>query len=316
MRFEQLVYFVQSAKYHSMSSAAQALNVSPQNISKAISQLEEELGAVLFVRSKQGVVLSPAGESVLAVAADILEKAELMKTLCCTVQTEDSPVRGSFSLSVSVSLADLLTSLVNTFLLENPQVSVRVSGWDGVTPEAVLAHKPYDIACLSMDEAAYRQFISQKACEALAPSFRAYFLQALPLRLFMSRSSPLAAQKTIALAKLNNLPFVCYWPEENSTPLVANALKPYHVDLTPALKTNNLSLSMQHVASGKYYALLTALSQQAGAEAYGGQIISRPLGKKILWYHLLVIRRDAPPVAKSFLQTVLAVFRKTAFPIV
>ena len=123
----------------------------------------------------------------------------------------------------------------------------------------------------------------------------------------------MAAQKTIALAKLNTLPFVCYWPEENSTPLVANALKPYHVDLTPALKTSNLSLSMQHIASGKYYALLTALSHQVGADTYGGQIISRPLAKKILWYHILIIKREAALPAQKLLENILSVFHKTAF---
>lgn len=313
MRLEQLEYFVETAKQHTMSGAAQELSISPQNISKAISQLERELGATLFSRSKQGVTLTPIGESVFAVAAEILDKTVLLKTICQDVPADRTLLQGSFSISVAVSLADLLTNLVNTFLLENPRVSIRLSGWDGITLDDILKHDPYDIACLGMDEATYQQFITPEARTKLSADYQVYFLQALPLRLFMSRSSPLAAQKTIALAKLNTLPFVCYWPEENSTPLVANALKPYHVDLTPALKTSNLSLSMQHIASGKYYALLTALSHQVGADTYGGQIISRPLAKKILWYHILIIKREAALPAQKLLENILSVFHKTAF---
>lgn len=82
MRLEQLEYFVETAKQHTMSGAAQELSISPQNISKAISQLERELGATLFSRSKQGVTLTPIGESVFAVAAEILDKTVLLKTIC------------------------------------------------------------------------------------------------------------------------------------------------------------------------------------------------------------------------------------------
>ena len=313
MRLEQLEYFVETAKRHSMSGAAQELHISAQNISKAISQLERELGAVLLIRSKQGVTLTPIGESVFAVAAEILDKTELLKTICENTFDDRALLQGSFSISVAVSLADLVTNLVNTFLLENPQVSIRLSGRDGITLEDILAYNPYDIACLGMDETTYQQFITPQARTKLSADYHVYFLQVLPLRLFMSRSSPLAAQKTISMTKLNTLPFVCYWPEENSTPLVANALKPYHVDLKPALKTNNLSLSMQHIASGKYYALLTALSHQVGADTYGGQIISRPLSKKILWYHILIIKREASLPAQKLLDNILAAFHKTAF---
>ena len=148
MRLEQLEYFVETAKWHTMSGAAQALHISPQNISKAISQLEQELGAALLNRSKQGVTLTPIGERVFAAAAEILDKTAFLQTICREAPAERAFLRGSFSISAAVSLADLLTNLVNTFLLENPQVSIWMSGWDGMTLEDILEHNPYDIATL------------------------------------------------------------------------------------------------------------------------------------------------------------------------
>ena len=62
MRLEQLEFFVETAKNHSMRSAADKLHASPQNVSKAIKQLEDELAFTLFIRSRQGLYLTPLGQ--------------------------------------------------------------------------------------------------------------------------------------------------------------------------------------------------------------------------------------------------------------
>ena len=107
MRLEQLEYFVQTAKHHSMSLAASDLHVSPQNISKAISQLEQELGVTLFTRSKQGAALNVTGEKAFVIAQEILERIALLKSLGEEEAEENVALAGSFSISSSVSLAFL-----------------------------------------------------------------------------------------------------------------------------------------------------------------------------------------------------------------
>ena len=64
MRLEQL-RFVQEV-YHtkSMSTAASNLFVTPQYISKAIKQLEEELDVTIFRRSKNGTFVTLKGEKI------------------------------------------------------------------------------------------------------------------------------------------------------------------------------------------------------------------------------------------------------------
>ncbi len=62
MRFLTLRYFNEVAKLGSIRKAADRLHVAPSAISRQIAQLEHEVDAVLFERSKVGLQLTSAGE--------------------------------------------------------------------------------------------------------------------------------------------------------------------------------------------------------------------------------------------------------------
>lgn len=81
MRMEQLKYLVEVAEAKSMSKAAERLFVSPQAVSKAIKQLEEELDATLLVRTSTGVEFTTVGESVVRVAENMLKEEYLISRI-------------------------------------------------------------------------------------------------------------------------------------------------------------------------------------------------------------------------------------------
>lgn len=58
--------FLAVCRENSISGAARTLNISQPSVSVAISQLEHQLGATLFERSRTGIRLTPAGEALLA----------------------------------------------------------------------------------------------------------------------------------------------------------------------------------------------------------------------------------------------------------
>ncbi|MET0222577.1 MAG: LysR family transcriptional regulator [Tardiphaga sp.] len=62
MRFLTLRYFNEVARLGSIRKAADRLHVAPSAISRQIAQLEHEVDAVLFERSKNGLQLTAAGE--------------------------------------------------------------------------------------------------------------------------------------------------------------------------------------------------------------------------------------------------------------
>lgn len=61
MTTKQIEYFQMVCKYGNISTAADALFVSRPVVSRTIAELEEEFGAALFTRSRNGVTLTESG---------------------------------------------------------------------------------------------------------------------------------------------------------------------------------------------------------------------------------------------------------------
>jgi DNA-binding transcriptional LysR family regulator len=59
-----------------VTAAAHALGVTEPAVSASVGALKRELGDDLFVRGSRGVVLTPGGERLAVVAAEILLLAE------------------------------------------------------------------------------------------------------------------------------------------------------------------------------------------------------------------------------------------------
>lgn len=65
MTLTQIRYFLEVSQCLNLSIAAQRLFISQPNLSKYISQMEEELGYPLLIRGNRGVRLTPGGEQFL-----------------------------------------------------------------------------------------------------------------------------------------------------------------------------------------------------------------------------------------------------------
>lgn len=79
MTLQQIEYVSAVAHHLSMNKAAQSLFVSQPALSQSIKELEEEIGIVIFDRSRKGVSLTADGIEFLRVAKELLGQLDYIK---------------------------------------------------------------------------------------------------------------------------------------------------------------------------------------------------------------------------------------------
>ena len=77
MTLQQLKYVTTIANIGSISEAAKRLFVSQPSLTKAIKELEKEMGITIFDRTNKGITVSKEGERFLGYARQVLEQAAL-----------------------------------------------------------------------------------------------------------------------------------------------------------------------------------------------------------------------------------------------
>lgn len=81
MKLQQIQYALEVARTGSISEAARKLFTSQSNVSKALYQLEQELGFVLFERSQHGITITEKGQQFLALANPMCDLMDQMHDL-------------------------------------------------------------------------------------------------------------------------------------------------------------------------------------------------------------------------------------------
>lgn len=76
MNILHLKYAVEVAKTHSISKAAENLYMGQPNLSRAIKELEENLGITIFRRTSKGIVTTPDGDEFLRRARKIVAQVD------------------------------------------------------------------------------------------------------------------------------------------------------------------------------------------------------------------------------------------------
>jgi len=132
MDFKQLEAFISVAKLRSFSKAANAIYLSQPTISSHISSLEKELRLQLFDRTSKEVNLTPAGESFLQYANDIINTRNHAIT---ELSNFNNNISGKLNISASTTPCNaILPSLINKFneLYSNVKFNVKEQGSVGI----------------------------------------------------------------------------------------------------------------------------------------------------------------------------------------
>lgn len=109
MDFKQIEAFINVAKHKSFSKAANSVFLSQPAVSSHISTLEKELNVQLFDRTSKEVLLTPAGESFLNFAIDILNTRD---KAISNISNFDTNINGKLRLAASTTPCNTILPLL------------------------------------------------------------------------------------------------------------------------------------------------------------------------------------------------------------
>ncbi|UKA55251.1 LysR family transcriptional regulator [Arthrobacter sp. FW305-BF8] len=124
MEMKQLIAMVTVAEVESVTRAAQLLHLVQPAVTRQIKTLEDELGVVLFERTRHGMVLTPAGEVFLSHARRALQELERARSELTPAPGE---VMGLVSVGVLESLLDVMVpTLIDSVAEKFPGVELHL----------------------------------------------------------------------------------------------------------------------------------------------------------------------------------------------
>jgi len=189
MELRPLRYFVAVAEERHFGRAAARLHMTQPPLSRAIKQLETELGVVLLHRSAVGVELTPAGSVLYAEARTLLEQAE-------QARARVTATAGAATLTIGTladSAAEFSTRLSATFRRHHPKVSIRIREADFTDPTTGLRNGLVDVA------------LTRAPFDDTGISVRV--LRSDPIGAVLRADDPLAGRDTLCLADLADRPW-------------------------------------------------------------------------------------------------------------
>ncbi|NSC25429.1 LysR family transcriptional regulator [Streptomyces albus subsp. chlorinus] len=158
MELRTLRYFVAVAEELHFGRAAVRLHMSQPPLSRAIRQLETEIGATLLERTSTGVALTPVGAVLLDEARALLDRAD-------RVRVRVAAAAGAATLTVGIlgggGSEPGAKRLADAYRRRHPRVEIRVRGTDLTDPtcglragrvDVALTRGPFDQTGLAMRE--------------------------------------------------------------------------------------------------------------------------------------------------------------------
>ncbi|WP_214409099.1 LysR family transcriptional regulator [Sphaerisporangium fuscum] len=128
MNLQQLRYVVATAEHRTMTDAARSLYIAQPALSRAIRDLERELGMTLFARSGRGVVVTAQGRRVVKLAKEALDAVHEIEALATQTHSGGGELRVASPPSLEAGLAG---RLLPAYVAEHPGVRVQIVRCDG-----------------------------------------------------------------------------------------------------------------------------------------------------------------------------------------
>lgn len=277
MEFRHLRFFTILAEELHFTRAAERLHIEQPPLSRAIKELEDELGVVLFDRDRRGTRLTPAGVAFLQDVRRVFSALEQARE---NVQAIAAGLRGSLRIAISDGTVDQrLSAFLAHCREEEPEIEIRLT-------EVPLAEQLRGLR--SGDFTVGFAHTAEVGEEILAePIWHDPLIVAVPAR------HPLLAHKEVPLPELASYPLVLCDPQvcEGYCRELTRLLRPLEREPNVVEHASSLDMMLTLVGAGYGLGFTTAARLAVSQRA---DVVARPLAvdSAVITTYLLRPRSD------------------------
>ncbi len=197
MNILHLKYVVEVEKTKSISKAAKNLYMNQPNLSRAIKELEDSLGIIIFKRTSKGIQVTPHGEEFLIQAKKILAQIEDVESFYSTEP------KNLLKLSISVPRASYISCAFTEFIQNsNLKKEINISYKETNSMRAIsnILQADYQLAIVRY-QVAFENYFKQLFKDK---NFVSQILTEFHYVALMEKNHPLASREDFALEELKD----------------------------------------------------------------------------------------------------------------
>lgn len=233
MEFRTLRAFVEVIRRGGFSQASKSVFITQSAVSKAVRQLEDELGYALIDRSGHKIALTDAGEVVF-------RRAQIMLTERDDLMAELVELKGLQSGTLRIGMppigSDLLFApLFAVFRKRHPQIEIKLVEHGSRRLEDMVLAGDLDLGAslLPVPDRFEWQEVTRE-----------------PLHVLMAQDHPLADRESIAMRELQHLPFILFDDGFALTPMILEGCR--EIGFTPviAARSGQINFIVELVGAG------------------------------------------------------------------
>ena len=272
MTLQQLKYVTTIANIGSISEAAKRLFVSQPSLTKAIKELEKEMGITIFDRTNKGITVSKEGERFLGYARQVLEQAALLE------EQYKSQSGGKKQFSVSTQhysfAVNAFVELLKGAEIDQYDVPLRETKTYEIIDD--VAHMKSEIGLLYYND--FNRPVLEKLIHTNELTFTELFT-AHP-HIFIGKTHPLAHKEVVSMDELEEYPYISFEQGDHnsfyfSEEIFSTVVRPKHIRVRDRASLFSLLLGLDGY---------TVSSGVIDKEVNGENIISVPLAEEGLMH--------------------------------
>ena len=208
MTLQQLRYAAAVADTGTISRAAQQFFIAQPSLTKAIRELEQEVGMTICHRTNRGVALTPEGEEFLGYARQVLAQMELIEEKYLGT----APVKHQFCVSAQhYSFAvEAFVELLKEYGGEEYDFRIRETQTYEIIEDVAKLRSEVGVLYLNHDNETVLRKVIREHDLIFTPLFTA------KPHVFVSTASPLAQKKALTLDDLKPYPRLSYEQGEHN----------------------------------------------------------------------------------------------------